>query len=53
MRTQIENDFTTALSLMLPSLDSYTDKTVLNTVSVKVLMSRYYLYKKIMQKLDN
>ena len=46
VRTQIENDFTTALSLMLPSLDSYTDKTVLNTVSVKVLMSRYYLYKK-------
>lgn len=46
MRTQIENDFTTALSLMMPSLDSYTDKTVLNTVSVKVLMSRYYLYKK-------
>ena len=31
---------------MMPSLDSYTYKTVLNTVSVKVLMSRYYLYKK-------
>lgn len=43
-RTQIESDFDQALVLMSPSLDA-TDKTVLNTLSVKTLMSRYYLYK--------
>lgn len=44
-RTQIENDFNKAISLMSASLDDYTTKTVLNTISVKILMSRYYLYK--------
>ncbi|PTT70027.1 MULTISPECIES: RagB/SusD family nutrient uptake outer membrane protein [Chryseobacterium] len=43
-RTQIESDFDQALILMSPTLDA-TDKTVLNTISVKTLMSRYYLYK--------
>lgn len=43
-RAQIESDFDQALTLMSPSLDA-TDKTVLNTLSVKTLMSRYYLYK--------
>lgn len=44
-RTQIEADFDKAISLMIPSLDNYTDKTVLNSLAVKTLMSRYYLYK--------
>jgi hypothetical protein len=43
-RTQIENDFDQAIALMSPTLDA-TDKTVLNTISVKTLMTRYYLYK--------
>ncbi|MCS3867878.1 hypothetical protein J3D55_000794 [Chryseobacterium ginsenosidimutans] len=43
-RTQIENDFDQAIALMSPTLDG-TDKTVLNTISVKTLMTRYYLYK--------
>jgi hypothetical protein len=43
-RLQIENDFDQAIALMNPTLDA-TDKTVLNTISVKTLMSRYYLYK--------
>lgn len=43
-RTQIESDFDQAIALMSPTLDA-TDKTVLNTISVKTLMSRYYLYK--------
>jgi hypothetical protein len=43
-RLQIENDFDQAIALMSPTLDG-TDKTVLNTISVKALMSRYYLYK--------
>ncbi|SDI01526.1 SusD family protein [Chryseobacterium taeanense] len=45
VRTQIESDFDQAIALMSPALDNYTDKTVLNTISVKTLMSRYYLYK--------
>ena len=44
-RTQIEADFDMAITLMTPSLDNFLDKTVLNTISVKTLMSRYYLYK--------
>lgn len=44
-RAQIEADFDKAIALMSPTLDNYLDKTVLNTLSVKVLMSRYYLYK--------
>jgi hypothetical protein len=44
-RAQIESDFDQAIALMAPSLDNYTDKTVLNTLAVKTLMSRYYLYK--------
>lgn len=43
-RAQIESDFDQALTLMNPTLD-VTDKTVLNTIAVKTLMSRYYLYK--------
>lgn len=43
-RAQIESDFNQAIALMSPTLDT-TDKTVLNTISVKTLMSRYYLYK--------
>lgn len=45
VRAQIESDFDKAITLMPASLDTYTDKTVLNSISVKVLMSRYYLYK--------
>lgn len=44
-RAQIESDFNNAISLMSPALDVYTDKTVLNTLAVKTIMSRYYLYK--------
>lgn len=44
-RAQIEADFDKAVSLMSPALDNYTDKTVLNSLSVKTIMSRYYLYK--------
>ncbi|WP_082671919.1 RagB/SusD family nutrient uptake outer membrane protein [Chryseobacterium sp. JAH] len=44
-RAQIEADFDMAITLMAPSLDNFADKTVLNTISVKTLMSRYYLYK--------
>lgn len=44
-RARIEADFDMAITLMAPSLDNFTDKTVLNTISVKTLMSRYYLYK--------
>ena len=45
-RAQIEADFEQAAILMAPaSLNNYTDKTTLNILSVKGLMSRYYLYK--------
>jgi hypothetical protein len=45
-RAQIEADFDKALVLMnTASLNAYSDKTSLNTLSVKALMSRYYLYK--------
>lgn len=44
-RARIEADFDMAITLMAPSLDNFNDKTVLNTISVKTLMSRYYLYK--------
>lgn len=53
-RTQIENDFTKALQLMQyyadNSLEKYANKTELNTLSVKGLMTRYYLYKNDMGK---
>ncbi|KQR95504.1 hypothetical protein ASG01_06575 [Chryseobacterium sp. Leaf180] len=44
-RARIEADFEQAILLMSPTLDNFGDKTVLNTLSVKALMSRYYLYK--------
>lgn len=44
-RAQIEADFDQAIALMSPTLDNFNDKTVLNTIAVKTLMSRYYLYK--------
>ncbi len=46
-RAQIEADFDKALSLMttLPT-NAYTNKTEVNPLAVKALMSRYYLYKK-------
>lgn len=44
-RAQIEADFDKALSLMGPTMAS-VNKTELNPISVKGLMTRYYLYKK-------
>lgn len=44
-RVQIESDFDKAILLMNPAVDNFNDKTILNTLSVKGLMSRYYLYK--------
>lgn len=46
-RTQIESDFSQAITLMgNPAASVYGNKTELNPLSVKALMSRYYLYKK-------
>lgn len=46
-RTQIEADFDQAISLMgSPAATVYSNRTELNPLSVKALMTRYYLYKK-------
>lgn len=46
-RAQIEADFDKALSLMSGTASpAYSNKTELNPLSVKALMTRYYLYKK-------
>ena len=46
-RAQIEADFDKAISLMSGTASpAYTNKTELNPLSVKALMTRYYLYKK-------
>ncbi|WHF50493.1 RagB/SusD family nutrient uptake outer membrane protein [Chryseobacterium gotjawalense] len=45
-RSQIEADFDKAVTLMAPAaLNLYGDKTTVNLLSVKGLMSRYYIYK--------
>lgn len=51
---QIESDFNNALQKMTASKarDNYANKTELSINGLKGLMARYYLYKKILQKLN-
>ena len=52
---QIESDFNNALQKMTASKarDNYTNKTELSINGLKGLIARYYLYKKILQKVKS
>lgn len=52
---QIQSDFTQAINLSQSSLgyDDYASKTYLNSVSIKALSTRFYLYKNDYSKVRN